>query len=50
MSWTTEVGFSEGVGTLSLHGPALGPIKPPIQWVPDDVSLELKRPDREADH
>jgi hypothetical protein len=22
----------------------------PIQWVPGDLSLELKRPGREADH
>jgi hypothetical protein len=29
---------------------ALGPTKPPIQWVPGAFSLEIKRPGREADH
>jgi hypothetical protein len=29
---------------------ALGPTQPPIQWVPGAVSLEVKRPGREADH
>jgi hypothetical protein len=30
--------------------PALGPIHPPIQWVPGASSLGAKRPGREADH
>jgi hypothetical protein len=30
--------------------PALGPIHPPIQWVPGALSLGVKRPRREADH
>jgi hypothetical protein len=30
--------------------PALGPTQPPIQWVPGALSLEVKRPGREADH
>jgi hypothetical protein len=29
---------------------ALGPTQPPIQWVPEAVSLEVKRPGRETDH
>jgi hypothetical protein len=29
---------------------ALGPTQPPIQWVPGALSLEAKRPGREADH
>jgi hypothetical protein len=29
---------------------ALGPIQPPIQWVPEALSLGVKRPGREADH
>jgi hypothetical protein len=29
---------------------ALGPTQPPIQWVPGALSLEVKRPGREADH
>jgi hypothetical protein len=30
--------------------PALGPTQPPIQWVPEALSLEVKWPEREADH
>jgi hypothetical protein len=29
---------------------ALEPTQPPIQWVPGDLSLEVKRAVREADH
>jgi hypothetical protein len=29
---------------------ALGPTQPPIQWVPGDLSLGVKRPERAADH
>jgi hypothetical protein len=29
--------------------PALGPTQPPIKWVPGTISLEVKRPGREAD-
>jgi hypothetical protein len=29
---------------------ALGPTQPPIQWVPGALSVEIKRPVREADH
>jgi hypothetical protein len=29
---------------------ALGPTQPPIEWVPGALSLEVKRPGREADH
>jgi hypothetical protein len=29
---------------------ALGPTQHPIQWVPDALSLGVKRPGREADH
>jgi hypothetical protein len=29
---------------------ALGPIQPPIQWVPGSLSLRVKRPWREADY
>jgi hypothetical protein len=29
---------------------ALGPTQPPIKWVPEDLSLEVKRPGREADY
>jgi hypothetical protein len=28
----------------------LGPIQPPIQWVPGALSLGVKLPEREADH
>jgi len=30
--------------------PAPGPTQPPIQWVPDTISLGVKRPVREAYH
>jgi hypothetical protein len=45
-----------GAGNFSLHhrvhtgSPVLGPTQPSIQWVPATLSLELKRPGREADH
>jgi hypothetical protein len=29
---------------------ALRPTQPPIQWVPESLSLEVKQPGREADH
>jgi hypothetical protein len=29
---------------------ALGPTQPPIQWVPEALSLGIKRLGREADH
>jgi hypothetical protein len=29
---------------------ALGPTQPPIQWIPEALSLEVKRPGCEADH
>jgi len=29
---------------------ALGPTHPPIQWVSGNLSLEVKRPERESDH
>jgi len=28
----------------------LAPTQPPIQWVPGGLSLQVKRPGREADH
>jgi hypothetical protein len=28
----------------------MGPTQPPIQWVPEALSLEIKRSEREADH
>jgi hypothetical protein len=29
---------------------ALGPTQPPIQWVPGSLSLDVKRPGRDADY
>jgi hypothetical protein len=29
---------------------ALGPTQLPIQWIPEALSMEVKRPGREADH
>jgi hypothetical protein len=34
----------------TLSRAALGSTQPPIQWVPGALSLEVKRPGREADH
>jgi hypothetical protein len=34
----------------TVSRPALGPANPPIQWVEGKLSLEIKRPWREADH
>jgi hypothetical protein len=54
MGWTIGVlGFdSRGLGILftTTSRMALGPTQPPIQSVPVDLSLEVKRPGREADH
>jgi hypothetical protein len=30
--------------------PALEPTQPPVQWVPETLSVEVKRPGREADN
>jgi hypothetical protein len=30
--------------------PALGPAQSPIQWIPGDLSLGVRRPGSEADH
>jgi hypothetical protein len=35
---------------LLLARTALGPTQPPIQWVSGSLSLEIKRPGREAYH
>jgi hypothetical protein len=39
-----------GIEFTTASGPALGPAKPPIQWVPRALSLGVKRPGREANH
>jgi hypothetical protein len=43
----------EGLGIFLLttaSKPVLGPTQPPIQWVSGSLSLEVKRPVREADY
>jgi hypothetical protein len=35
---------------LTAYKPALGPIQPPIHWVPGALSPGVKRQGREADH
>jgi hypothetical protein len=34
----------------SVSRPALGPIQPPVQWVPGILSRGKERPGRDADH
>jgi hypothetical protein len=49
----SRVQFPAGVGIFLLTTAtrtALGPIQPPIQWVPGALSLGVKRPGRKADH
>jgi hypothetical protein len=49
----SRVRFPAGAGNFSLHHRsrmALGPIQPPIKWVPGFFSLRVKRLGREADH
>jgi hypothetical protein len=54
--WTIGVlGFDSrrGLGIFlftTASRTALGPTQSPIQWVPGALSLEVKRPVREADH
>jgi hypothetical protein len=43
--------LGRGIFLLSVTSiPALGLTQPPIHWLPEDVSPEVKRPEREADH
>jgi hypothetical protein len=55
-TWTIGVlGFDSrrGLGIflfITASRTALGPTQPPIQWAPGALSLEVKRPGREADH
>jgi hypothetical protein len=54
--WTTGVRFPAGAGKVFLpfatavSWSALGPTQPPIQWVPEALSLRVKRPGHEANH
>jgi hypothetical protein len=60
--WCRELGYGlndrrfesrQGLGIFlftTASRPALGPIYPPIQWVPEALSLGVKRPGRKADH
>jgi hypothetical protein len=44
------VNFATSENLSGLQYYHLGPNQPPIQWVPGALSLEVKRPGREADH
>jgi hypothetical protein len=44
------IGGFESLLFTTVSRPALGPIQPPIQWVPGALSPGVKRPGREADH
>jgi hypothetical protein len=54
--WTIEVlGFDSRLGQgiflfTTASRTALGPTQPPIQWLPEALSLGIKRTGREADH
>jgi hypothetical protein len=54
--WTSGVlrfDFRRGLGIFlftTASRTALGTIQPPIQWVPEVLSPEVKWPGREADH
>jgi hypothetical protein len=56
MGWTIGVlGFDprRGLGIFlftTASRTALGPTRPPIQWVKGALTLGVKRPGREADH
>jgi hypothetical protein len=46
-------GSRQGLGTFlftTASRPALGPIQPPVQWVPGALSLGVKQPSSETDH
>jgi hypothetical protein len=43
----------QGLGIFlftTVFRPALEPTQPPIQWLPEALSLGVKRPEREDDH
>jgi hypothetical protein len=50
----SSVRFPAGAGnflfTTAVSRTALEPTQPPIQWVLETLSLEVKGPGREADH
>jgi hypothetical protein len=51
--WSSRVRFPAVAGNFSLHHRVQngsGSHPPPIQWVPGNLSLGVKRPGREADH
>jgi hypothetical protein len=56
MGWTIGLlGFESWQGLeiflfTTVSRIALGPIQPPIQWVPEALSLRVKQPGHEADH
>jgi hypothetical protein len=50
---SVSVGYrldDRGLFLATASGPPLGPIQPPIQWVPDPFLLGIKRPVCEAEH
>jgi hypothetical protein len=51
--WGSRVRFPEGLGIFlftTASRTALGPTKPPTQWIPGAHSLGVERPGHETDH
>jgi hypothetical protein len=52
-NWVLGFNSWQGLGIILFNAvsrTALGPTQPLIQWVPEALSLGVKRPGREADH
>jgi hypothetical protein len=46
----SNLGKGKNLPFSTLSRPALGSIQPPVQWVPETLSLRVKQLGREADH
>jgi hypothetical protein len=46
---SVDIATGHGIYSISSRS-ALGPMQPPMQWVPETLSQEVKRQELEADH